>query len=134
MNPAEDGVHAGRADGGWETDYEQLAGLNHLLGLQREEGDREAALGTARRALERARRLPPLHRLAVAEALQELREELTASELWDEARQVAVETVRAYAGSARTAWTCVSGTPWPWTAWPGSTCGWASPRARWRPS
>ncbi|MDP9861499.1 MULTISPECIES: tetratricopeptide repeat protein [Streptosporangium] len=98
MNPAEDGVHAGRADGGWETDYEQLAGLNHLLGLQREEGDREAALGTARRALERARRLPPLHRLAVAEALQELREELTASELWDEARQVAVETVRAYAG------------------------------------
>ncbi|WP_143121280.1 tetratricopeptide repeat protein [Streptosporangium canum] len=97
MNPAGNDVHPrpGEQAGG-EPEQGQITGLTRLLELQREAGDREAALATARQVLERARRLPA-HRLTVATALRELREELITGELWDEAREVAVETVQAYA-------------------------------------
>ncbi|WP_433254553.1 tetratricopeptide repeat protein [Streptosporangium sp. CA-135522] len=88
---------ADRTDDGGEAEYELLTRLNHLLDRQREAGDHKAALVTARRALRQARLLPSRYRLAVATALQALREELVAGEMWDEARQVAAETVQAYA-------------------------------------
>ncbi|MER5322740.1 tetratricopeptide repeat protein [Streptosporangium roseum] len=99
MNPAGNDVHprpGEQAGDGGEQEHGQITGLTRLLELQREAGDREAALATARQVLERARRLPT-HRLTVATALRELREELVTGELWDEAREVAVETVQAYA-------------------------------------